>query len=55
MCAASDNETYDVDKDVAVRSVLINNMMEGELPFPAILPFLSHSLYDNIRESRRLT
>jgi hypothetical protein len=27
--AASDNETYDVEKDVAVRSVLIANMMEG--------------------------
>jgi hypothetical protein len=31
--AASDNETYDVEKDVAVRSVLIANMMEGESGF----------------------
>jgi hypothetical protein len=30
---ASDNETYDVEKDVAVRSVLIANMMEGESGF----------------------
>ena len=35
LLVTSDNEQFIVDKEVAERSVLIKNMLEGNTPLPA--------------------
>lgn len=42
LLATSDGEQFSVDKEVAERSVLIKNMLEGEA-YPARVAFLSLS------------
>ncbi|KAH8087492.1 putative negative regulator sulfur controller-3 [Filobasidium floriforme] len=52
MLTTSDNETYDVEKDVAVRSVLIANMMEdiGDVNAPIPLPNVTSNVLKKVLE-----
>jgi hypothetical protein len=44
LLVTSDNEQFVVDKDVAERSVLIKNMLEGQSPLRGVAAFTAAAL-----------